>query len=119
MAVKKKIIDEKDLNLPQRIKIFQEVRKKFANVGIYQDLALQAYPFNGKILIGFLIVSLVTLSSFKFIFHGAKSFIEYTQCSYTCSLCVLIFFILITLVFEVDSLFRLMNGFENLVNTSE
>lgn len=101
------------------MKVFQITQKNFASTGIGPKLINQSYPFNARILIGLFILSLGMTFSFVYTVYEAKSFAEYTQTIYICSATVIIFLALLILISKVKSLFRLTNGCDKLVNTSE
>lgn len=60
-----------------KIEIFQNNPK--AMIGISPKLVIQSYPLNGKILMGFLILSSFCISICMHIFNYAETFSEYTQ----------------------------------------
>lgn len=105
--------------LPQRIKIFQTVQKNFDNLGICVELVSQPYLCNGRVLMGIPIIGSATISNFVYIFYEAKSFSEYTQSSYMCSACILVFIGFAIQILNAKKLFEFINTYENLINTSE
>lgn len=102
-----------------KIKVFQLAREKFAILGIIPELAVQPYPLNRKILLGFSILGLSSGCIFEFTFYEAKTFIEYTQSSYMGSYMVTIIFALFIITFKMEKIFELFDDCENLINTSE
>lgn len=103
----------------QKIKIFLIIQKNFATVGINSNLVTQDYPFNERILKGYLIICSWTISNVLYCFHGPESFSEYTQSIYVCSLCILISIAYTILILKVEKLFEFIDGVENVVNTSK
>lgn len=104
--------------LPRK-KIFQIVLKNFATIGIEPKLIAQPNPLNVRILMGFGFLGLSIICIFKYFFYEAKTFIEYTQTAYMGSAAVLLISALLILILNVESLFKLINDCENLVNLSK
>lgn len=102
-----------------KMKIFQSTQKNFITVGIHAKLALQPYPLNVKIVIGFLLTSLYTMCNLVYIFFKTETSADYTQCIYMGSIAVLIIFALIIIVLNVKELYQIINDCENLVNACE
>lgn len=102
-----------------KMMIFQSIQKNFAAVGISSNLVDQSYPFNWKILLGFIALVSYFISNLMYTFCEAKTFAEYNQSMYMSALTITIIFALIIVLVNVTKLFNLMNGFENLANTSE
>lgn len=99
-------------------KVFQLTQKYFATAGIVPNLAIQPYPLNGKISIGFLLLGSSLICNFKYTFYEARTFVEYTQSIYMCSIAALIIFALVIIILKVEKLFEFINGCEKLINTS-
>ena len=101
------------------MKVFQTIKKNFCAVGIGPNLALQTYPLNIKILMGFFILGTAIICMMVYIIRDAKTFSEYTQSLHLCSLSALIVFILLIVILKVENLFNLMNTCDELTETSE
>lgn len=102
----------------QKLKIFKLTQKNFAAVGISPSLIDQPHPLNEKIVWGFLILTLSIICNLMYIIGEAKTIVEYTQSFYMfCFAAITIIAWAITLR-NGAKLFRLINGFENFVNTS-
>lgn len=101
-----------------KLKILQLVQKYFANVGISPILAAQPYPFNGKLVMGSATLVLYVICSLMDLFYNDKTFAENMVTICMCSLAALIFFTLMILILNVEELFRIINDFETIVNTS-
>lgn len=114
-------MDHQNNSKPQLpyIKIFQLSQKYFAAAGIGPELAAQAYPLNGTILLGFVILGSAFVCLLVYIFVEAEKFSEYTQSIYLCSLVALINVILLVIIFNVDNFFHTIIDHEEIVNTSE
>lgn len=106
-------------NLHSKKRIFQIILKNFATVGIEPKLKTQAYPLNGRILIGFCLLTLSMICSFEYTFFEAKTFIGYTQTAFMGSAVVVLILVLLILILNVEELFKFINDCENLVNLSE
>lgn len=102
-----------------KLKVFQLIQKNFASVGIVSNLAIQPYPMNKKIAYDFLILVLAFFCNFTYAFCEAKTFIEYIQSIFMISITIIVNFSLLTLIFNVEKLFGIINGCENIVNTSQ
>lgn len=109
----------KESRTTTNMKILQLVQKNFATLGVSPNLSLQPYPFNTKIIIGFVTLSLSLSCNLVFAISEAKTFTEQTQSIYMVSLTVLIMFALTIIILKVNKLFCLIDDCENLVNTSE
>lgn len=68
---------------------------------------------------GYLLICSATISNFVYIFYVAKSFGEYTQSSYFCSVSILIGVIFTIAISTVKQLFKFIEDCENAVNISE
>lgn len=102
-----------------KAKGFEITLEWLAALGISPALPTQAYPSNGRILVGFLILGCATTCTFVFILNDAKTFIEYTQTTFACSLMTLGFFALVTLTLKSNNLFEWINECDELADTSE
>lgn len=98
---------------------FRTSREYFTILGISPILIDQPYPFNRKIIVGFLILALASTSNILYVIYKAETFGEYTQSIYLCSVSAIGSFGLAMLVFRVESLFTYILNFENVINTSE
>lgn len=102
-----------------KMEVFKTIRKNFVTVGISPKLATQAYPFNGKISMGFLILNLTLIFIFVYIFNDAKTFFEYTQSIYMASALILFIFVLLILISKVGKLFEFINNCDKILNACE
>ena len=68
------------------MKIFQEIQKTFATAGVIPGLAMQAYSFNERISMGFIILSSGLTSVCVYILNYANTYAEYTQSIFLFSL---------------------------------
>lgn len=107
----------KQENPQSRLKILQTVEKKIVATGIDRNLMNQSFPFNGKILLGFVILNLGLISMFVYVFNCAQTLAEYAQSIYMSSIGVLVFTALIIILLNVKKLFNLIDSCEDLVNT--
>lgn len=101
------------------MKIFQEIQKNFATLGISPGLSIQPYPLNGKILMEFLILHLALICGFRFTFYEAKTFAEYTQSTYMGAAVALCILCLLIIILNAKNMFKYINGVENIANTGE
>lgn len=101
------------------LKIFKLTQKYFAAAGIVPQLATQAYPLNGRTVLGFLIIGSTFVCHFVYIFVEAEKFSEYAQSIYLCSLVALINVVLLVIICNVENLFLTIIDHEAIVNTSE
>ena len=107
-----------DSSMP-KLMIFKLIQKNFKVVGIESSLVEQKYPFNRKILVGFLMVSISFLWNVMSTLYEAKTFVEYTQLIYMCSLAALIILALAIVLFNVVKMFSLIDKGEYLTNLCE
>lgn len=101
------------------MKIFQTIRKNFATAGISPNLSIRPHSWNGKIVIGFLLLHSALICSFGFTFYEAKTLAEYTQSTYVGAAAALLSFFLLILIFDVKNLFKIIDATENVANTSK
>lgn len=104
---------------PSKLKILQLTQMHFATAGICPKLVEQPYPINGKIFMGFFILTFDIICGMIFLFYEAKTFTENTRTTFMCSLAVLIFLSLLILMFNAKELFQAINDCEKIVNTGE
>lgn len=117
--IKKKSNKENPTTKQPKMKIFQLTQKNFFSVGVHPSLSHQPHPFTGKIVIGFLITSSNVVCNLVFAIFKAETLVECTQSIYMGSLAILIIFILLIIIFNVEKLFQIINDCENLVNKRE
>lgn len=101
-----------------KLKVFHVIQKNFAAVGFSSNLVTQQYPFNKKIFMGILILSTSVICNLMYIFREAKTFAEYNQSIYMCSLAAAIIFASVIILLNVKKLFNLIKVCENVANTS-
>lgn len=106
------------LPLP-KIKILQIVQKNLITIGICPDSAMHLKSFNGKNLIGLLLLGSATFDMLMYIFTIAETFAEYTQSIYVCSACILIALALVITIFYSSKLYKTIIDCECLINISE
>lgn len=102
-----------------KCKVFEIALSNVATVGISPDLVTQAYPANGKILMGFLILGYGIYATSAFLTYDAETFTEYTQSFCICSFAILNISILLILMLKVEKMFELINACDQFVNTSK
>lgn len=112
-------MENSDSKPSSKLIVFQTIKKNFITFGFSPNLISQAYPFNKRILLHFLIHGLGAISTFVFILCEAKNFIEYTQTIYMFSLSILIIITMANMTLKVNELFDLLNGGESIANTSK
>lgn len=107
--------------IPQRkLKAFKTIQKYFALIGINQKLATQSYPLlNGRILMGFLLLSMGIICVSAQIFTDAETFFEYTQSVYMVSDGFLMISALLILSLKVGKLFEIINCCDSMLNMSK
>lgn len=54
--------------------IFKLIQKNFAFIGITVEQSIQAHPFNGRILFGFLLCGVNIFHQYMFLFTEARGF---------------------------------------------
>lgn len=103
----------------RKLRAYQVTLKSLALVGIDSNLMLQSYPINVKMVMGYLLVFVGIVLMLVFIFNESKTFAEYTQAVYMCSLSALIVFALIILSAKVHNLFQFIKNMDDVINSSE
>lgn len=102
------------------MKIFIFLQRQYAIVGISPtNQFLQKYPFNKKIVLGFLIYGCVIVSQCVYICHVANGFMEYLECACAISTTVIMFVCFVATVFRKITLFKTIDNIEKLIDTSE
>lgn len=102
-----------------KMKLFQTPRKYFSNLGIDPTLVDQTYPINRQVAAGFVMNISALLSFAIFMTYEAKTFLEFSQSIYFCSVILLILFVLAMLAIRVELLFKFIDNFENAIYTSK
>lgn len=102
-----------------KIKIFQIIQKNLASIGIGPNSETKRHPINAKTLLISLMLALATISIVIYISKGANTFAEFTQSAYTCSVLVLMSFVLIIMIAQLEELFKIINDCECLANISQ
>lgn len=113
------IVGQDKSESPKHLKVFELIQKDFAIIGITSNLAHQAYPFNGRILLGFLLLCSNICFVFVFSVNDAEQFAEYAQCVNILSLMALNMFAFLILIVNVKPLFEFIDVGNDLVNISE
>lgn len=102
------------------MKIFKLVQSHYTLLGINSmHQSAQKYPFNGKILIGFLLLGCSVALHFAYIFYVAEGFMDYMVC--ICSLCASfqITVCFAAFVFKWPLAFETIGNMEKFINSSE
>lgn len=99
--------------------VIKMTRKNLASVGICPNLVTKPYPFNDKILIGFMIMSLTIICSLMYSFYETTTIAENMLLTFFDSSIVFISVSLLILILNVEKLFGFIDGCENSANTSE
>lgn len=102
-----------------KMMIFETNQKNLAIIGIGPELGTQPYPFNGKILMGLLILTYSLISINLYAFNYAETFFEYTQCIFMTCVATLITSALLILALKVEKMFEFINLCDTIVNTCE
>lgn len=121
-TIKNKMVNSKQNASKSQLpngKVFKNVLKNFAVLGISPKLTTQAYPINGKIMMGFVILGLAMYSILVFLIYDAKTFMEYTQTMYGFSLATLVFVALLNTLYKIENVFEFVNVTEKIFNTSK
>lgn len=99
-------------------RVFKTVQKNFAKAGIGPELAAQSYPFNGKIIFGYLILIAALISACVHVLYYAKTFVEYTQSIYMGSIAIIAISSMLATIFKVKNLFEIINRCDIILNMS-
>lgn len=101
------------------IKMFRSVQKNFGTIGIGPNRAMQSHPFDAKILIHSMALSLGFIGTLMYTVIDAKTFLEFTQSIYVSSSIFFGAVIFVVLILNASELFELINDCECLISTSK
>lgn len=102
------------------MKILRLVQKHFAALDIGpSNHSAQKYPFNKRILFGFILLGYLIVSQFVYIFHVANGFKEYIECVCSILASITAFVSLPIIVYRETELFESINRMEKLIDTSK
>lgn len=104
--------------LPKR-PVFETTMRNLAVLGISPILATQAYPFNVRIFIGFLILGSSISSSTVYIIYDAKTFLDYTQAIFAGSFATMFILFLLIVIHRVEILFDFFKRCDAFIKTSK
>lgn len=110
--------NRKQWEWPNR-KNFKIPLTNLATLGIRPALATQAYPLNGRIVVGFLFLGCAISGTFVFVFYDAKTFAEYVQSIYLGSFAILFILSLLNTILQIGNLFGYIHSCDAIVNTSK
>lgn len=102
-----------------KLKVFETIQKKFAMAGISPKLVGQSYPFNGRILVCFLLFSSAFVFVYVYMFKYAETFSEYTQSVFLGAGAILFILLLLILILKVDKLFEFIDCCDIVFNKSK
>lgn len=103
-----------------RIKIFEIFQRNYATLGISPSHQLtQKYPFNERVLFGFLLFSCTTISQLVYVFHVPSGFMEYINCFCATSGTIQMFIGFAAIVFKRNLLFKTIDDIQMLMNAGE
>lgn len=97
-----------------KIKIFHTIKKDLSVIGI-----IERRPMNANILLSSLMLASAIAIELIYIFKEAETFFQYTQSIYMCSAFILAFSSLMIMVLHLNELFKIINDFECVANTSK
>lgn len=105
-------------NLP-KIKIFQKLKQCVVTIGLDLNPEMRHHPFNAKILITFLALTVTCIGTLLYIFLEANTYLEFAQSIYMCSSSLLVSFSVMVIVLHVSELIGIIDDCECFINTSE
>lgn len=85
--------------------VFLLIQKNLAKIGISKQQSQQAHPFNGKILIGTVVLGINAILQFIFLAHDAHGFRELTESIYMTSIGIAIFICYVSFAFKIDEIY--------------
>lgn len=101
-----------NIELSEKMRLFQSVQSFFAIVGITSYQSMQKHPFNHKILATFFSYSLTMTSYNVYLFHVATTFWEYNDNIYMNSATMLVVIGFTIVVFNIKKLFEFIDSCE-------
>lgn len=97
------------------MKLLQIIQKNFAYLGISPNQS----HWNVKSAMDFFVFSSITVLGAVFLFFKANSFLEYTMNIYVTTAAFGVSIVFITMLFQKEKLFKLVEKFEEFVDESE
>lgn len=110
--------ENQEPKLPQ-LEVFKTTLKKLAMMGITSALVQQPYPFDRKMLMPLLSLTIGVSFVSVYIVNYANTFVDYTRAFFMWAAAWLVIFLLIILIFKVKKLFEFVNRSGIIANASE
>lgn len=102
------------------MKFFETIQMHALTLGVSSsNHSSQKYPFNRRVLVGFLIFGCSILSHLSYIFLVANGFMDYMVCICSTWASILMFAGFAIIVFKSASVFDSIDNFETFVDTSK
>lgn len=98
------------------MRILQTLQQKFAILGI---CSIEMYHNKNKLLIGFLIFGISTISHFVFPFGVANTFEEYTNSIYMTTMTLSLLTVYSIVIWKTGKIFQFIEGCEQTIGKSE
>lgn len=103
-----------------KIKIFETVRRNYAMLGISpSQQSTKIYPFNGRVLFGFLLFGCTIISQLAYTIQVASGFMGYMNCICAASGTTVMFIGFATIVLNMNLLFKSIDEIEKLMHDGE
>ena len=100
------------------MKLFQEIQKKFAILGITKAQSIQKQPFNRKISWVYFMYAFTWVSCVAFLFKKANTFEEYTNNIYITSGATVVLFFFTIIIFKTAKIFEFIDFCGKIVHRS-
>lgn len=99
------------------MKIFQILQRRYATLGMSpSQQSPQKYPFNERILFGFLLFALSIPSQIVYIFNMNGGFMDYMECVCTFSASVVICVCFASTILRKTLVFKIIDDMEKLLD---
>lgn len=103
----------------KKLRILQTLQQKFAILGICPIETKQACNSRNKLLIGFCIFGISSISHCVFLFGVANTFEEYTNSIYMTTMTISIAAVYLIVVWKMENLFQFIENCEQIIDKSE
>lgn len=101
-----------------KIEFFQTIQSNYAYFGITSHKVAQQYPFNWRLLFGFILFGCSIVSHFIYFFREANTYMEIIDCICATSGAVITCICFMAFVFQMKTLFDSISDIEKLFVSS-
>lgn len=99
--------------------VFLLIQRNLAKIGIKKQQSQQAHPFNGKVLIGTVVLFMNAILQFIYLVHDAHGFREFTESIYMTSIGISTFICYVSLALKADEIYGFIDVADNTVEETK